>query len=100
MAITTKEFDKLLNMTMLSLDDREYDMYLRQMDQIIWFMDKLKELDIKAESVKLNSTFGPADTEGENWISLDRDYHTSTIWLSNVQHPISGNMVQIKFKRG
>lgn len=89
MTITTAQFDRLLEMTMLSLDDQQYEMYLRQMDQIIWYMDILKQVDTASSSVQLTNT-----------TSLDRDYHTNTIGLSSAQHPITGNMLQIKFKRG
>lgn len=90
--ITTHEFDKLLNLVMLDLTDQEYEMYMKQMDQIIGYMDKLKELDIEKTA---NNYQLPAGK-----ISLDRNYKTNTIWLSNVAHPITGNMIQIKFKRG
>ncbi|MFA7284556.1 MAG: aspartyl/glutamyl-tRNA amidotransferase subunit C [Candidatus Absconditabacterales bacterium] len=89
MAITTTQFDRLLEMTMLSLDDQQYEMYLRQMDQIIGYMDTLKQVD----TTSVSTTFAAG-------VSLDRDYHANTIGLSSVQHPITGNMLQIKFKRG
>ena len=86
--ITKEEFDKLLNLVMLDLNDDEYQMYMRQMGQIIGYMDKLKSLQLSATGYQQQAT------------SLDRDYKKNTIWLSNVAHPIAGNMVQIKFKRG
>lgn len=89
MTITTDQFDRLLEMTMLSLDDQQYEIYLRQMDQIIGYMDILKQVDT-IDALTVHSYA----------VNPDREYHTNTIDLSSAQHPMTGNMLQIKFKRG
>ena len=51
-------------------------------------MDILKQVDATSSPVQF-----------ANATSLDRDYSANTIGLSSAQHPIAGNMLQIKFKR-
>jgi Asp-tRNA(Asn)/Glu-tRNA(Gln) amidotransferase C subunit len=50
--ITKPQFDKLLDMVMLDLEDEEYTKIYNQMDQIIGFVDKLNELDLKANTTE------------------------------------------------
>jgi beta-xylosidase len=90
--ITKPQFDKLLDMVMLDLEDEEYTKIYNQMDQIIGFVDKLNELDLKANTTERVDITKKALVVNTNLIP-------NKIWLSNVQHPITWSMIQIKFKR-
>lgn len=91
MTLTKEQFDRLLELVMLDLEEQEYKTMFNQTDQIIGFIDKLNEVEIYEASGQFAETAK---------ISLERKYATNTIGLTNVEHPVTGNMVQIKFKRG
>jgi Asp-tRNA(Asn)/Glu-tRNA(Gln) amidotransferase C subunit len=85
-----KQFQTLLDMVMLNLEPAEQERIYSQMDQIIGFVDKLNEVSIEDNTLSIDPIKANAQ----------RDYPTNTIWLSNVEHPIANNMIQIKFWRG
>lgn len=88
--LTTEQFDKLLQLTMLQLDAEEYKSMYQKMDTVLWYIDSLKNIEVDPH----------VTTNPKKILIQDRDYSSPVMDIQkNCDHSIAGNMIQIKFKR-
>lgn len=91
--ITKQQFDALLDMVQINLNDQEYEQMFHQMEDIMWFIDMIKEIPFDTLTV-----WNAHDSDP--YISLiDRSYINQTIDLSWSHHPLINNMLQLRFKK-
>lgn len=91
--IAKQQFDILLDMVQIRLDDREYEQIFHQMGDIMWFLDTIK--DVPSDSLTVADS-----SDMDHSLSLvDRDYTNQTIDLSWSHHPFINNMIQLRFKK-
>lgn len=91
--ISRQELDRLLTMQAISIPASDYDKFLWQIDGIVNFFDKIQEVDLDGVSDGID------DSKKELIWDQTLVFDNQEGIISNIDHPIVTNSLQISFKK-
>ncbi len=92
MDIDAKHLDHLCSLSSLSIDESKKDSFISQIDEIIWFMWKLEDLDVDW----VEPLFHPIEDSFMQTNTAQEDKDFTDMFVQNVKHQTKDNWVVIK----
>ncbi len=92
MSLTYDELSHIAKLSSLHFSDSEKEKFLWQIDEIIWFVSKLQELDVDW----IEPLYHPIE---DNYMDLQSWDHNSDLnekFVNNVKHDVKNNWIVIK----
>ncbi len=92
MSLSRSELQHIWRLCSLGINDQEYDKFVWQVDEIIWFVSQLQELDVDWVS-PLYHPIEDSNLQMNDWV------HNSSFkdsFLKNVDHNIKNDWILIR----
>lgn len=87
MSVTHDHLDNLARLAALQLTEAQYVKFGHQLDSIVWLVSKLESLDVDKIVESSHIVW-----HSNEWV-VDADFD----FLSNVRHPVAGQMPGVSF---